>query len=537
MTVDRLKRRFGDCARALDRAQALILVALIALTLRVWLFVGSGQEDDPGFTGYAWDLAFRGDLKGISDQALRRMVFLPVAFFYYVYGSMNVVTTHIAPILEGVLTVVLVFLIADRLFGRATAVLSGLFLAFCPLHIAMSTRTMPGLPESFWGTMAFALFILGDCDGLLPGKRRSALTIGVVCAFCYLSRETGIVVLAAILLATGLQVVLDSGRRRLRFRQGIWIVAGFALIFALETAWNYSYSGDLLFRYHTVHRFQNIEIPDVGPDWKQYYINTLLRLGKHPDEVWDPAPGLQGWWILLSAPLYTLFQFRRHSRAVAIWFWAYFLFLTFASTGFDAYHPIRRFPRYVMLFLPPASICAGWLLGAIYRLQLRRIPMGALLAVPVAGGMFAWSFSVAYEHHYWAQGVFATEAEVLKICDRLAGPNGTVWGDVWDVGIWLRMEGLIPDSRLQIVEYLKPDEHPEGYAVFPEGVSDQQLCLNKCTRLMFEQLPSGWERVRAIDPVHGAYFKQGYRPVIYHVPAAGRFATDRDTPRPSAIMP
>jgi len=49
------------------------------------------------------------------------------------------------------MTIATAFFLARRYFGLAAAVGAGLFLAFIPLHIFYSSRTMPSLPETLWG--------------------------------------------------------------------------------------------------------------------------------------------------------------------------------------------------------------------------------------------------------------------------------------------------------------------------------------------------------------------------------------------------
>ena len=508
----------------LKRHGLLLGVALIALGVRLYCYVGIGVEDDPGFVGCGWDLS-RGMLPALSDQALRRGTYMFAALLYYLTGNTSDLATQLPHLIMGVSTVVMSAAIGKRLFGPVAGLFSGLFLAFLPLHVGYSTRTMPEVPESFWGTCALAILVC-CVDGEGRRRRGAAVAAGVCCGMGYLARETASVVLLAVAGAFVLDMVFDRTVRKARLCELLGAVGGFLIVFGAETALNYKLSGDLLYRWHVVKRSQSLFYGVVDADFYLFYVKTLLHaFPTSTNDYWAPPSGFQGWFILLAAPIFTIAGARGKARYVAVWFWTYVLFLSVGSTSFSSYYPIRRFPRYMIMFFPAASIMCGWLLGELWKLRAGRFRIGIVFCVGLSAMMLSYSGGVAYEHHRFSRSIDATERLVDRELDAYPWRETFLWFEAWQSVTRLRWNSYKAWTNVGVIHGMDIRNHPEGYVVVGQEIRTGKWCLRYCAPALFDEIPPDWVLLKVVEPVDGVYFRPGLRPVIFYAPPSGTCAS------------
>ena len=142
-----------------------------------------------------------------------------------VFGVSDIVFgLNVVGVVCGALSVVLLFLVVERMFGFHTAVVAGLLLTFFPPHVAVSTFGK-SLTPAMCLALASLYFLLGFIQDVT--RRRDLLTAGVFLGLCGAARLSEMVFalpLGFLLLSASLPV-----RRRLR-ALGLLAFAAFATV-------------------------------------------------------------------------------------------------------------------------------------------------------------------------------------------------------------------------------------------------------------------------------------------------------------------
>lgn len=509
---------------------ALFLVVAVALAVRLCCFSGAGFEDDQGFTEKAWAL-HQGRIDSWSDQTLRILTYAPLALSYSLFGEPSETATHLPHLFLGLATIGLVFFITRLMYGTGSATFAALFLAFFPVHVQYSTRTMPEIPESFFAACSMALLVWIFCAEIERGLVAAGALAGVFAACAYLARETGIVFVAVVSAALLLETIFCREKRALRVRLFCGFVCGAALVAVVESMAGFWFKGDGLLRWHLVHFAQNWNVNDVAPGAVDFYWQYFAGVRDLPaDFRFCPGPGLQGWAVIVAAFVFSVRQRKAPAREISFWFWAYALFLSFGSTSFNEYHLIRRFPRYAILLLPPASIMAGWILREIWKVRLRGVRVGGVVAVGLCALMFSWSLRNSWLHHEYVRGVFATQRRLDALLSSGEFASKRVWLENWQIAIRNRGRGFIGEGRVDVIGEMNLCNHGEGYVVLMEDLNSGSLCLKGCGEAKFSILPPEWRRVVAVDSEGGKYLVPGSQPVIYYAPAVGDYSASGERP-------
>jgi 4-amino-4-deoxy-L-arabinose transferase-like glycosyltransferase len=150
----------------------------------------------------------------------------------------------LAAIAMGLLAIALLYILTFMMFGRASAVLSCLILALCPVFITYSTMLLSDVPTLAVTILAaLAFYYVADADdagSLVPWVFLAGL-FGLIAGFTVMIRPTNATILAAIAAA----MLLVRSRRRLAemVPGAISFAAGFAIFPIWQAVINNRYLG------------------------------------------------------------------------------------------------------------------------------------------------------------------------------------------------------------------------------------------------------------------------------------------------------
>jgi len=297
----------------------------------------------------------------------------------------------------GIGTIFLTYRLGQRLYGWWAGWWAALLLAVMPYHVIVSRQFLLDVPLAFFATLT--LLLLADYAAEQEPSRLYAAGAGM--GLVFLSKETGLVLLAAVYAFLALSPNLRVRFRDLAFSLGILglVIAPYPLTLALAGG--------------------------AGAGRTQQYL--VWQLSRRPNHDWTFYPEVVGPSIglaLLAAAVLGFFLLRRKNSRKEILLAAWIL----VPAMFFQLWPVKGF-HYLLLIAPPLAVLAartltGWPQRPFARVRDREIPtawvrLGLATLVGLSLLLSAW------------------RAVVAKPAERfLAGSGGVAGGR--EAGLWIR---------------------------------------------------------------------------------------------------
>ena len=352
---------------------------LLALLLRLACFTGLIASDDLDYFAFAQMIAEGRYALEYQHYAIRYGLILPVGLLYGLIG-VSEWSTIAVPLFTSSLSVVLLALIATRLFGVRAGLIAALLLATFPLQLRYATVLVPEPIVECYVLLALLVYVrTEDWAPMALGALAGAL-IGVA----YLTKEPALFITPALLI--------DAALRR-RWRQAFGIALGIGAVIALEHAYYLAMTGDLLFRLHAM-AMHNRSMTGLGGEID--FGDLGYRLFKaYPRMMLVPSKdfGIHSLAALVLSAV-ALLRFRNDRRAYFLLMWAAlpWIYLNFGTSSFNQYIPIPVAPRYIDFAYPPLFLLVAWLLAdflssATWAKRLVLPVMAAVLFIGVACGL------------------------------------------------------------------------------------------------------------------------------------------------------
>jgi len=343
---------FGSGVARLDCRDVLwiALAVVVAAAVRFAFYGGMSSPDELNTlrNGAQWWTG-RFELKdALFIHDTRPMMFVPVGWSFAAFG-VSEATALLWPFVASLVVVFLVFLIARRLFGRATAVYAVLCAAFFPLLVFEATRLLPGVVMNVLIALCALFFVVSEeterrrrvwlaASGAAYGAIQTAGELGIV---------LGLLFVAAVIVWR---------------KHGLWsywpAVAGFGAVTAVFLLYQWAETGNPLFKWD-LSRYVYAQLKAVSPHQPLYYTKLMLA----------PFAGGGGVFYLAGVGgLAALLGKRRDALFLALWMALTWAYLDFGSLSLTEYRPLSKEVRYFSVVSVPAVILAGyaiaWLRGA-----------------------------------------------------------------------------------------------------------------------------------------------------------------------------
>lgn len=194
--------------------------------------------------------------------------------FFALFGAKDYVGFASSAVF-GLLTIYLVYLIGDKLFGRKTALLAALILTVTEYFIYFSRSAMSDGHLAFFFTLTIFVYI----HGLFEKNKFNLLLTGFLAGVCYATKNTGALVIPLIFLLEFIFLVAKKQDWKTTLYRIIVIsIPSFLIIFSLVLAINLLSKHKEIAQYKTTARIYDIFFRmGEGADF-YYYLYGLFKL-------------------------------------------------------------------------------------------------------------------------------------------------------------------------------------------------------------------------------------------------------------------
>ena len=168
----------------------LIIIIIAASIIRIWGLGDVGFNNDEAiYSGQAATLAGYEEFGKFFSIFRAHPLFLQfaVSIFFSNFGISDTIARTV-PVIFGILTVILVYLIGKMLYDRNVAIAAAVVIAIIPYHIIVSREVLIDVPLSFFFTLTlyFLVRYMKNSDGV-----HWLYLIGVSSGLSFLSKEVG----------------------------------------------------------------------------------------------------------------------------------------------------------------------------------------------------------------------------------------------------------------------------------------------------------------------------------------------------------
>jgi hypothetical protein len=347
-------------------------IVVAAFLMRLACYTGLIGSDDMGYSHFAQLIAQHHYRPELHHYALRFGLIIPVGAMYALFGVREW-TTIILPLLASTASVPVVMLIAEKLFSRRVALLSGLMVATFPVALRYATILVPE-------PLAELYALLGILAYLYWGASRPEIA-GVLTGLCigvaYLTKEPTLFIAPALMI--------DALAMR-RWRLFFGLSAGVLSVVSTEHAYYLLVTGDLAFRSHAmVLHNQTVEVLKANQHvfWRLFKVYPRIMIRP------SLSTGLHSLFALfLVIPAVLLLSFKK-SRIPLLWALLPLLYLNFGTSSFQRYWLLPADERYVLFIYPPLFMLTAEFLVRLGAQKPKAVPlMGFVFTVVLVSGFY-----------------------------------------------------------------------------------------------------------------------------------------------------
>lgn len=350
----------------------LVLIVFFGILLSYSFFYGpspiNGADNfiyaDDAYLAYHGNFIFVGGNTGVLSQEYA--LIFGIALFCLLLGAANSFTTSLFGVLCFALTLVVVYKIGSKLYGRNAGLISAFVYSFNPVAVANASYVGDNGPMALvvCACVLFLVFALKEKSD--ARRRRCFLLSGFFSLIGILITIQSLLVLVFALPV--LLFYLLKNRNRSSLLDVACFAAGVALAIAAISLADVALGQSPLFFF--IINFQKYSAPVVGHNGMLYYINALFPPGVSSN-IFDAhtgwftdgsnlSMGLFGYFCAASV-LFLLLR-RNFSFLIPLfWFISTLLYLGLGSMSLTHYVPITYFyVRFMLLSLPAAALIIGF---------------------------------------------------------------------------------------------------------------------------------------------------------------------------------
>src|SRR5215471_2153617 len=459
-------------------------LALCALGLRVLFFTGYFGSDDINYTNQALAVS-RGEWPVARYlSGLRYGITGPSAFFIRLFGFSPFVAA-LWSLLASVAEVALVFVFARRLWSTQAALLSGIFIALCPLHIHYGGLVVGDAPLAFFITLSVVCFFYA------VSTRRGGwhFAAGLAMGATFWVKEFVVPYFA---LFPVYVITYRVWTRRL-----LWLLLGVALMIGANALLFKAITGDALYYFKVMAGRRQVFETLIATDHSEYLPPVWFYLTYMFVKIWHT-------WLLFYFALGGLLLWARAQARgrsdpgttyVVVWAVTLFAIFTFFVMKLRPLTFIFKQTNYMLIFLAPFALLAGYFAASLPRgLRVASLALfisGSLvlaaleqqtILVFTANSKAAWAFVRDHPR----DRVYDAGHHLLNMADVLAAADGTPRRAV-DIRALSTLTPPDPSATVTAPQtYVIVDLETAEWSRSPVG--------------SVEQVPACWEQVMHLHP-------------------------------------
>jgi len=376
----------------------ILILLLLCLNFRLINFVGTGVNDDIAYIQNARVLALGKSpiSSGFNQPGFRLAMVAPLALLYKVFG-LNDAAFSSYPLICSLITCLLIYLTAARLWGTGAAIVASLLWIAYPLQIVFDTQLSPSNQHATCVAAALFLYFYSTTDRtssspstLLPSRpRRAEADRTGISRFNFLSklREPVLLILCGVFLGlawwvnelfvTFIIVVLPFlFLIRPRIKHLLWIIIGFLFIIFLELLIVKISTGSWLTRFNCILKTEAIIQSNID---YEYLPRTLFKVW-NMNPLYDESHFGIIWYLFIIVSIVALLLKRKLPLALALGCWLWLAYLQWGIQDPDG-TPIARYIRYISMIVPIQCLVFGAILGHLLKFSRKLKPVLIFLFV------------------------------------------------------------------------------------------------------------------------------------------------------------
>ena len=481
------------------------VIMVVALGLRLYYFVGVSLNDDMAYVGAARQIATGLGIHFypfLSNVTLRFLMILPIAGAYRVFGESEFIACAY-PLACSIVTILLTYLLARRLFGWPVGIGAALLMAFFPMNVVYSTQLIPQVPLACAVTASLLCLVEGDrlcLERDAPSRRRGAslmLASGALLGVGWMINEPAPFFLAIIVLYPLL--------RKKFSRWYLAFVAGAFGVLLLECVAFKLATGDLLWRFKTIRDTVNT----IGTNTEfDYYPRAFFNL-IDINFTWHEGHFGLFCYLFVIATAFLLATRQKEAFFLLLGSWIILLYFQFGVMTASG-RPIGRWIRYIEMLLPCASIIVSLALIRFGERGKARWKGWALLGVFLLSNF--WFIPRAVEANRAYTRPLRNAAKFL----RELPADKPIYSDKGATDL---LSVYLGERQYRRIEGEHFDAVQDAYAVVN---GTEYVVRKKITPFAHPENnlspPPGWELIKRVEPpwdtIHGPF-----QPLVYRVPA------------------
>ena len=330
----------------------LVSVLAIAIALRLMFYTGFFGSDEVTYVETAFKIA-SGDWRASNYiGATRYGMNLPVALSIYLFG-LSEASANLWPFLCSVGEVAIVFVIARWVWNASVAVASAGLLAILPLHVHFAGRMMADPPLAFFLSLSVALLLAAT----YTKRPISYFSAGLAWGCVFWVKESVAILYLPVFLILNFFLNRFNGR-------WLWLAVGMGLAVAVNCALMFFVADNPMHVFAVmraaVKKIGGIEI-ETSP-W--YYLRYLFLDIKHTF--------LLGFLFVAGVIFFGRNPARYKDTKSSVQFivlWAFLMvgMFSFAVVSFSPVKLVMKQTNYMLIFLGPLALLAGWFLESLSR--------------------------------------------------------------------------------------------------------------------------------------------------------------------------
>jgi len=334
----------------------IVCLLLLCLVIRILWFVGIGPNDDLSYIQHARNLGEGANIleNGGSQLAFRLGMVLPLAVLYKAFGYTEAAFSAY-PLICTLITCLFIYLTAESLWGRQTAVLAALLWIVYPLQIVFDTQLSPSNQHA--ACVAAGLFFYIHAAKALenrawPAWQGNAVLIlsGALMGVGWLVNELFVLMGIA---AIPVLIVL-----RPRAAYIYWALLGFALIIFADMLIGYYASGSWFARIFCIDATEKIVVSNKDPN---YLPRTLFHVF-NVNPIYDEGHFGILWLLFIFVPLSAWYEKQWLALGLSLSVWLIPAYLQWGVVSLEG-EPITKYIRYLSMIVPlqclaTAAICS-----------------------------------------------------------------------------------------------------------------------------------------------------------------------------------
>jgi hypothetical protein len=337
----------------------LLLLLLLCLGVRLINFVGMGINDDIAYIQNARCLALPGCSpisSGFNQLGFRLGMVFPLALLYKLFGY-NDLGFSLYPLLSSLITCLLIYLTALRLWGRPAAVFASLLWIFYPLQIVFDTQLSPSNQHATCVIAALFLYFcavppktsISESKFAFPSKWREPVLLissGVCLGIAWWMNE---IFVTFIFVMIPFILIL-----RPKIKHMLWIIIGFILVIFIEMLIVKIESGSWFARFTCILKTEAAVVSnkDLG-----YLPRSLFKL-------WNidflHSEGRFGviWYLFIVLTILAVFLKDKIPLALAMGSWLWLFYIQWGVQSPEG-TPIAKYIRYISMIVPLQCLVFG----------------------------------------------------------------------------------------------------------------------------------------------------------------------------------